>query len=208
MRSDVFPIGLKLEGRLCLVAGEGEEAERRTRALVDAGAVVRVLAEHPPEPLVQLAANGAVALVRRPFAASDLDDVWLAVYTDMDVVVATRIAEAAEARRVFFCAVDLPAQSTYSHLALARAGRVTAAISTDGRAPALARKLRDELERVFSEAHLDEFAERLAELRDGTKSVERRAVLGRAVSHVRFEGRLLLNIDEAGRADGRKRPRD
>jgi len=207
MRSEIFPIGMKLEGRLCLVVGDGEEAERRSRAFVDAGAMVRVVSERPSDALVQFAESGVVALHRRPFTAGDLDGVWLAVYTDMEPGMATRIAEAAEARRVFYCAVDLPAQSSYSHLALSKTGPVTVAVSTDGRAPALARRLRDELARVFAEARLAEFAEQLAELRDRTKSAERREALGRAVSEVRFEGRLLLSNDEAsGRAGGRRSP--
>jgi siroheme synthase-like protein len=203
MRSEVLPIGAKLEGRPCLVVGTGEGAERRAEALVAAGARVRVVSERPTEVLERLAANGTVALAQRPFDDTDLDGVWLAVYSDMEVPVAERIAAAAEARRVFFCAVDLPEQSSYVHLAIATVGPVTVAISTSGRAPSLASKLRDEIARVLDESGLAAFAEALARLRERTARDRRRAVLAEAVSELRFEGRL--SIPSAG--DGAA-PRD
>ncbi|HEX3593851.1 MAG TPA: NAD(P)-dependent oxidoreductase [Polyangiaceae bacterium] len=207
MRSDVFPIGLKLDGKLCLVVGTGEEADRRTRALLAAGAHVRLVSESPSEIAEQLASGGELTLHRRAFEDADVEGAWLAVYTDLDVAVASRIQASTEARRVFFCAVDRPAQSSYSHLASLKAGPLTAAFSTDGRAPVLARKLRDELARVFDEAGLGEFAERLAALRDRTPPAERRAVLGDAVLGVRFEGRLVVRTDEdSGGSIGRNSP--
>ncbi|HEX4337484.1 MAG TPA: bifunctional precorrin-2 dehydrogenase/sirohydrochlorin ferrochelatase [Polyangiaceae bacterium] len=205
MRSDVFPVGLKLEGKLCLVVGTGREADRRTEALLAAGARVQVVSERPTEELERHRAKGDVALAQRAFEDGDLDGVWLAVYTDMDVAVATRIGAVAEARRVFFCAVDRPAQSSYSHAAIVKAGPVSVAISTDGRAPLLARKLRDELARVFDEAHLAEFADELSRLRDHTAQEERRPVLEAAAKSVRFEGRLVLRNDEAGQDGWPKR---
>lgn len=117
---------------------------------------------------------------------------WLAVFTDQDRALAERIAALAEARRVFFCAVDQPEFGSFSHLALVRSGPVTVAISTNGRAPSLARRLREELARLFAEADLGAFAERIASLRDRTSSAERRAVVGEAVQDVHFTGNLAL----------------
>ena len=181
MRSDVFPIGLKLEGKRCLVIGNGEEAERRAKAFVGGGAVVNAVSTHPTVEMERLADEGLLVLFRRAFRESDLGGAWLAVYTESDAAEALRIGEQAKAERVFFCAVDQPAASSYSHMALAKAGPVTVAVSSNGRAPALARKLGEELDRVFAEAGLHEFAQALAELRDRTAPAERRAVLGAAV---------------------------
>jgi len=192
MRSDVFPIAVKLEGRRCVVVGNGEEAERRAKALVAAGAAVSVVSTLPTAETERLAGAGALILLRRPFEESDLAGVWLAVYTDPDAGQARRIGELASAERVFFCAVDQPEGSSYSHMALAKAGPMTVAVSSNGRIPALARKLREELDRVFAEAGLHEFAEALARLRDSTAPTERRSVLNAAVGGIRFEGRLVL----------------
>jgi precorrin-2 dehydrogenase/sirohydrochlorin ferrochelatase len=194
MKFDVFPIGLKLENKLCLVVGSGSEAERRARALLAAGAQVRVVSERPTTDLSALAQNGDLSLLQRHFEEGDLASVWLAVYTDADPELAARIAVEAEKCRVFFCAVDQPAHSAYSHLALVKAGTVTVGVSTNGRAPALARKLQEELRRVFDEAKLTEFAETLAELRERALPAQRRSLLSEAVRLVRFEGKLRLEL--------------
>lgn len=196
MKSDVFLVGLKLDGRGCLVVGAGEEAERRATALAHAGARVHVVSEHPSPALERLSESGSVSLSARAFTESDLDGAWLAVLTDMDRAVAERMFHAAEARRVFFCAVDQPDLGSFSHVALARSGPVTVAISTNGRAPALARRLREELVRVFDAAGLGAFAERLAALRDRTPSARRKAVLGEAVEGVALSGELRLPAPE------------
>jgi precorrin-2 dehydrogenase/sirohydrochlorin ferrochelatase len=207
MRSDVFPIGLKLEAKRCLVIGSGEEAERRARAFVAAGAAVSVVSILPTVETEKLADAGVLALLRRPFAEADLAGAWLAVYTDQDAAEARRIGAAANAERVFFCAVDQPADSSYSHMALTKAGPITVAVASNGRIPALARKLREELDRVFAEARLHEFAESLATRRDRTSAAERRSVLADAVREVHFEGRLVLQRAETatGEATGPKR---
>jgi siroheme synthase-like protein len=192
MRFDVFPIGLKLEGKRCLVIGNGEEAERRAKAFAAVGAAVSVVSTLPTAETERLADEGVLVLFRRPFAESDLAGAWLAVYTNPDAAEARSIGEMANAERVFFCAVDQPAGSSYSHMALAKAGPLTVAVSSNGRVPALARKLREELDRVFAEAGLHEFAESLAKLRERTAPAERRTVLGDAVRGVRFDGRFVL----------------
>jgi precorrin-2 dehydrogenase/sirohydrochlorin ferrochelatase len=196
MRSEVFPVGLRLSGRHCLVVGSGEEAVRRAETLVLGGAIVRVICEHPTDDLSALGASGTLALVPRAFDDLDLEGVWLAVLTDPDRALAERISRAAERRCVFFCAVDQPAFGSFSHLALARSGDVTLAISTNGKAPALARRLREELERVLGESSLGAFVERLARLRDKTPSNERHSVLGHAVERVRLTGNLEVPEDD------------
>jgi precorrin-2 dehydrogenase/sirohydrochlorin ferrochelatase len=192
MTTRVFPVALVLEGRPCLVVGSGTEAAQRADALFRAGAVVTVVAEQPEPELLRLAQNGHLVLERRAFVAVDLDGKWLAVLTDTDMELADRVSRAAAERRVFFSAVDQPKVSSYLHVALARAGSLVAAISTAGSAPALGRRLREELERIFDEAGLADFVDRVSRLRQQTPSASRRQVLGAAVAGVRFEGKLEL----------------
>lgn len=198
MKADAFPLGLRLDEKTCVVVGSGDEAELRTNHLVSAGARLRLISEQPTPGLVELESAGTIALFRRAFEEPDLDGAWLVVQTDRDSSLAERIGRAAEARRIFFCAIDQPSYSTFSHLALARSGPVTVAISTNGVAPSLARRLREELERVLAAAGVGEFAKRLAELRAKTPPDARRETLARAVSSVRFEGKLALpdDVDE------------
>ena len=187
-----FPVALHLEGKACLVVGSQLEARDRARSLGDVGARVALIAENPCRELEELAAARALPLVRRAFATTDLDGVWLALLVDRDFELGARMAALCNARRILFCAIDQPQDNSFSHMALARAGLVTAAIGTNGRAPALGRRLREELERVFDEASLAEFAERIAELRETTPPEKRREVLSAAVATLRLDGRLLL----------------
>lgn len=189
----VFPVALKLGGRRCLVVGSGSQATRRARELMEAGAEVHVIAEQPEAELSSLVDERGAALERRGFEERDLDGVWLAVLAEHDPALAARIGREAEARQLLFCAVDQPVHGTFSHMARARAGCVQAAVATSGQAPSLARRLAEELQRLFDAAKLGAFADRLAALRAATAASERSRVLGEAVAGVRFSGELELD---------------
>ena len=185
-KDEVFPASLRLNGLRCLLVGSGEEAEHRAAALVAAGARLRVASPRPSRGLRNMAAEGSLALAMRGFEEQDLEDVWLAILTDPDPDVAAKIAAAAAAQRIFFCAVDQPEHSTFFHPAVARSGPVLVAVSTSGAAPALSRRLREELERVMNDAEVGAFVEGLVALRARTPSDERKAVLGDAVANIRL----------------------
>jgi len=192
MTSSVFPIALLLEGRACLVVGSGPDALNRTQALLDVAARPTVISVAPSEGIRALAANGQIELHERDFIDSDLKGQWLAVLVDTNAELAARMAAIAEVERVFFCAVDQPQHNSYAHMAQARAGLLTIAISTAGQAPALGRRLREELERLLTAANMSTFVEKLATLRQATPSQERKKVLGDAVAGVHFSGELKL----------------
>jgi precorrin-2 dehydrogenase/sirohydrochlorin ferrochelatase len=188
----VFPIALLLEGRACLVVGSGAELTSRTHALLDAHAKPSVVSRAPSDEIRTLAQSGRIELHERDFSDADLNDKWLAVLVDENAELATRMAKLAGAARVLFCAVDQPEHNSYAHMAQARAGLLTIAISTAGQAPALGRRLREELEQLLTRSKMATFVEELAELRARTPSAERRRVLGAAVAGVRFNGELEL----------------
>lgn len=192
MTEPVFPIALLLNGRACLVVGSGAELTSRTQALLDAHARPTVISGTPNDAIRALAAAGNITLHEREFIDTDLNGKWLAVLVDQNPELAARMARLAEAERVFFCAVDQPEHNSYAHMAQARAGLLTIAISTAGQAPALGRRLREEIERLLLAANMSEFVEKLAALRQITPSNERRKVLGDAVSGVHFSGALEL----------------
>lgn len=165
-----FPLSLHLDGKKCLVVGDGAEAEQRAAALAESGAIV-------------LRASGSVS-------DQELDGAWLVVQTSMDSELAAALSQRCDARRIFFCAVDQPRFSSYSHLALARAGALTVAIGTDGQVPALGRRLRQELSRVLDQAGAADEVARLAQLRAETAPEQRKEVLTRAVAEVQLTGEL------------------
>jgi len=189
-----YPLNLLLDDRLCLVVGGGAEAAVRARNLLEAGARVLVVGLEPTPELEQLGSAG-LRVEARAFDEHDLDGVWLVVQVAADAALARRVGELCEARRIFFCAVDQPQSSSYAHLALVRAGSLTLAIGTEGRAPALGRRLREELSRVLGEANAAAEVERLAALRAATPSAERREVSSRAVADVHLTGSLRFRKD-------------
>jgi uroporphyrin-III C-methyltransferase / precorrin-2 dehydrogenase / sirohydrochlorin ferrochelatase len=183
----LFPLFLKLAGRKVLVVGGGPVAAGKVAALREAGAEVVVIAPEVEPALVELAAAGNISLVRRCFDAADLDGVWLVVAAATPEV-NRGVAAAAESRRLFVLAVDDPtAASAYGAGALRRGG-VTVAVSTDGRAPALAGLLREGLEAVLPqdlEAWTAEAERQRAQWRSaGVPMSERRPLLLEALNRI------------------------
>jgi uroporphyrin-III C-methyltransferase/precorrin-2 dehydrogenase/sirohydrochlorin ferrochelatase len=101
---EIYPLGLKIAGRLVVVVGGGPVAARRARALVEAGARVRVVAPDVCEELAVLArvsAPGAVELVARAYRPGDLDGAWLAHTATGSAEVDRQVSDDAERARVF-----------------------------------------------------------------------------------------------------------
>lgn len=194
-----FPVALNLANIPCLVVGQGREAAERAEALRLASALVTLVSPAPDPELSAYLADKPLPVKRRAFVAEDLDGCWLAVLTDRDTELGRRMADEARTRRVLFCATDQAQDNSYSHMALARAGLVTVAIGTEGRAPALGRRLREELSRLFAAAKLDAFADSLASLRERTAPEQRREVLGEAVAGLHIDGRLELPAKRNGK---------
>jgi uroporphyrin-III C-methyltransferase/precorrin-2 dehydrogenase/sirohydrochlorin ferrochelatase len=134
----MFPAFLHLRSRRVVVIGGGPVAASKLEALLAAGADVTVVA---PEVRPEIERTG-VKVMRRPFADADLDGAWWVVAAaPRDVN--QRVLAAANARRVFVNAVDDPEHATAYLGGVVRRNGVTVAISTDGRAPALAGLLRE-----------------------------------------------------------------
>jgi uroporphyrin-III C-methyltransferase/precorrin-2 dehydrogenase/sirohydrochlorin ferrochelatase len=140
----LLPLFVKLGGRTVVVVGGGAMAATRVRQLADAGARVTVVAPALREDVAAL----ATAVHRREFVPPDLDDAWLAVAAATPEVNAA-VAVAAEERRVLVNAIDDPARATAFTAGVLRRGDATVAISTGGRAPALAGLLREVLDALL-----------------------------------------------------------
>jgi len=138
----MFPAFLKLAGRRVVLVGGGRVAAGKLEALLAAGADVTVVA---PDVVEEIAQRGGITIQRRPFDPSDLNEAWWVVAAAPSAV-NRRVLAAAEARRIFVNAVDDPQHATAYAGGVVRREGVTIAISTDGRAPALAGLLREALD--------------------------------------------------------------
>jgi uroporphyrin-III C-methyltransferase/precorrin-2 dehydrogenase/sirohydrochlorin ferrochelatase len=146
-----YPVSLDLEGRRCVVVGGGTVAEHKVQGLLDAGAAVTVVAAEFTPALRELAARGELELLHRPYARGDLAGAFLTIAaTDNGAVNAEVFAEASE-RKVLCNAVDDVRYCHFAAPSIVRRGDLTISVSTGGKAPALAKRLRQTLAAQFGD---------------------------------------------------------
>jgi uroporphyrin-III C-methyltransferase/precorrin-2 dehydrogenase/sirohydrochlorin ferrochelatase len=162
--SALFPAFLKLEGRPVLVVGAGPVAASKLDGLLAAGARVTVVA---PDVRPEID-RAPVRVLKRSFVPSDLEGVFLVIAAATPAV-NREVRTAADARAVFVNAVDDVENASLYLGGVLRRGGVTIAVSTDGRAPALAGLLREALEAVIPE-ELEAWVEEASRVRARQKT--------------------------------------
>jgi len=143
-----YPVSLDLVGRRVLVVGAAAVAHGKVGPLLAAGAFVTVVADGPAEALDALAGDPRVALRRRAWRPEDLDGVFLCVAAP-DATDGAALYAAGRARGVLVNVMDDVPHCDFAAPAVVRRGHLAIAISTGGRSPALARRLREELGERF-----------------------------------------------------------
>jgi precorrin-2 dehydrogenase/sirohydrochlorin ferrochelatase len=164
---NMFPIFLKLDGRRCLVVGAGTVAAGKIRGLLDAGASVGVVAPKAAFQIQKWASEGAISWAERAFEPRDLDRVSIVVAATSSPELNAEILREARLRNVLSNAVDDPENCDFYYPAVVKRGDLQIAISTAGRSPALAQRLRQELEEQFG----PEYASWVAELGDAREQL-------------------------------------
>src|SRR5579884_615520 len=149
MTMSLFPIFLKLTARPCIVIGAGKLAESKIESLLAANARVTVIAPRASERITALADSGELTLHLREYATGDLANQFLVVAaTDVPAVNRAVFAEA-EANGVLINAVDDPPFCDFYFPSVVRRGDLQIAISTAGHSPALAQRLRKEINELL-----------------------------------------------------------
>lgn len=151
----LFPAFLKLEGRTCIVVGAGAIAEQKLGGLIEAGASVTVVAPEASARIREQVYAGAVQWKQRAFKPSDLDRASLVIAATGDPRINERVFREAEVRRILCNAVDEPERCHFYYPAVVRRGDLQIAISTNGKSPALAQRLRIELESLFDSSYAE-----------------------------------------------------
>lgn len=144
-----FPICLDLTGRLCLVIGGGRVAARKVQALLSCGGLIRVVSPELTSSLTALRRAGKIEWLARAYQDGDLKAAFLVIAATDDVKVQTAIQAEAEQRQILLNVVDVPQRCNFILPATARRGDLTISVSTAGKSPALAKRLRQELEQLF-----------------------------------------------------------
>src|SRR5271154_3591347 len=159
-RMPLFPLFLKLENRSCLVVGAGVIAGGKIRSLLEAGPTISVVAPRAPPQVREWANADAIVWLPRKFTPADLDDKFLVVAATPVSAVNALVFEEARRRKILCNSVDDPPHCDFFYPAIVRRGDLQIAISTNGKSPAFAQRLRQRFEQQFG----PEFAEKIDDL--------------------------------------------
>lgn len=154
--SELYPVFLKLKGRKALVVGAGGIAALRVKHLLGAGAHVTVISPEADAEIEELARVKSIVLLRRRFKRSDLSrNFFIVIAATNDSSVQRAVFEEAERHGILCNVVDKPSRCNFYTPAVVQRGELKIAISTSGRSPSLAGKLREYLEVAIPENAAD-----------------------------------------------------
>lgn len=151
----LFPLFLKLDGRRCLVVGAGKIGESKVASLLDTGAAVHVVAPQATERIKKWAETKEISWHKRKFRNSDLKGCFLVVAATPSTTLHERIFNLAKRQNIICNIVDVPELCDFYYPAVVRRGSLQIAVSTGGESPALAQRLRKELEARFGPEYKD-----------------------------------------------------
>ena len=211
-----FQVGLDVLDKTCLIVGGGSEAAEKSGRLLRAGARIRLVSPTLVPELEERCAEQRVEYRPRRFEVADLEEVFLVLNTvGTDPVLAKEVFALTHDRNILLNTYDQPGLSNIGMAALVDPGHLRLSISTSNASPALARRLRQDLESLF-DGEFVEYLERLAEVRQHLKTSEadsrkRREKLRSTVGDFRIEGRLHYpqdwrrRLEELAGGDGNRR---
>jgi precorrin-2 dehydrogenase / sirohydrochlorin ferrochelatase len=148
-----YPVQLDIRGRRCLVVGGGGVSTRKVETLLSCSARVTLVSLEVSDKLRRLSNRGDITLRERAYAASDLEGVFLVIGATDDEDLNRRISTDAAAFNVLCNIADRPEKCNFILPAIVQRGDLVLTVSTSGKSPALAKKLRTDLERQFGEEY-------------------------------------------------------
>ena len=148
-----YPIYLDIRGRVCIVIGGGKVAERKVVSLLHAGAKVRVVSPVVTMSLKEMSGKGIIGWKERLYRKGDLKGAFMAYAATDDEDVNRKISEEAHGNRVLLNIADEPEMCDFIIPSVVERGRLSIAISTGGASPALAKRLKLDLEERYGEEY-------------------------------------------------------
>jgi siroheme synthase-like protein len=187
----IYPVGLVVKGRRCLVVGGGRVAARKIAGLLACGAAVTVVAPEVHVAIAELSDSGVIAAIDesplevhiRPYASGEAADYVLVISATGDPAVDETVRRDAQSAGVWVNVADDPSRCSFVLPAVARDGAVSIAVSTAGASPALAGWLRDLVAAALGPgmgdlaALLDEGRRRIHDQGESTESIDWRSLL-------------------------------
>ena len=144
-----YPIYLDIEGRNVVIIGGGNVCARKAETMMNYGARVTIVSPEFTEEIEKWAAEGCLALRRKRYDVSDLGDANIVIASTDDQQVNEAIAADCRARRIPVNVVDVTPLCEFIVPAIIEKGSIQIAVSTGGKSPALARTLKEDLQRAI-----------------------------------------------------------
>lgn len=150
-----YPAFLDLRGAPCLVVGGGQVGERKVKTLLDCGAVVHLVSPELTPYLEERVREGRVLRVGAEFDPAQMEGMFLVIGATDNAEVNQRISVEARARHLLCNIVDRPRECNFIVPSTIHRGDLTIAVSTAGKSPALAKKIREDLEKSYPNSYAD-----------------------------------------------------
>jgi siroheme synthase-like protein len=148
-----YPIFLNINNRKCVVVGGGQVALRKVKALLEHSADIEVVSSGLCPELVEIAGSGEIHTITREYRVGDLKNAFVAIAATDNAVINQQVVAEARSRAVLVNVVDDAKNSDFVAPSYMRRGDVAIAISTGGKSPALARKIRSRLEKELGDEY-------------------------------------------------------
>ncbi len=186
---NLYPVNLRIENKSCIIVGGGEVATRKARELLACGARVKVISPRVSAELQHWENNEIIEILCKEYQDGDLGGAYLVFAATDKREVQNAIVAEAHRRNILINCVDDPSICSFHVPAMVRRGDLLLTVSTGGSSPALAAKLRRQLEQEFGDEY-SKFIELLGKIRrqivtTGDNHKEHKAL---------FEKLLQLNI--------------
>jgi precorrin-2 dehydrogenase/sirohydrochlorin ferrochelatase len=168
-----YPIFLDIKGKPCVVVGGGSVAERKVLSLLDSGAKVLVISPKLTPALKKLVAKQEISYCAKSYESGDLKGFFLAYSATNNSKVNKEVFQEAKKWGILLNVVDVPEVCNFIVPSVVERGDLLIAISTSGKSPAMAKKIRQQLEKEFGREYAV-FLDIMGKVRDKilTKSKE------------------------------------
>lgn len=169
-RVPYYPIFLDVEDRDVLIIGGGNVCARKAETMLRYGARVTIVSPDFTDEIEEWARAGSVTIKRKPYEEPDLAGASIVIASTDDQQVNEQIAADCRARRIPVNVVDVTPLCEFIVPAIVESGSIQIAVSTGGKSPALARTLKEDLQRMVGTEYA-EVNDVLGSLRDSAKRV-------------------------------------
>jgi precorrin-2 dehydrogenase/sirohydrochlorin ferrochelatase len=148
-----YPINLEINNRDCLVVGGGQVGTRKVMGLLKCGATVSVVSPEATKKIIQLMTQKKITWHRRTYQTSDMQNRFLVIGATDNEALNRRIHNDAQSHKVLCNIADRPEICNFILPAVVQRGDLVIAVSTSGKSPAFAKRLRKELQQTYGEEY-------------------------------------------------------